>query len=106
MTPSGVLKLAREKGVKIVDLRFIDMPGLWQHFSIPVGELNEDLFKEGIGFDASSIRGFQAIHESGTLPMPGPATAQPDPFTTVAALGLLCGEPDPGARACSDRDPR
>ena len=64
MTPSDVLKLAREKGAKIVDLRFIDMPGLWQHFSIPARELTESLFKEGIGFDGSSIRGFQTINEA------------------------------------------
>ena len=70
MTPSDVLKLAKEKGAKIVDLRFIDMPGLWQHFSIPVAELTEELFSEGIGFDGSSIRGFQAINESDMLLFP------------------------------------
>ncbi len=72
MTSSDVLKLAKEKGVKIVDLRFIDMPGLWQHFSIPVAELTEELFKEGIGFDGSSIRGFQTINESDMLLVPDP----------------------------------
>src|SRR6185295_669686 len=95
MTPKDVLKLAKEKGVKIVDLRFIDMPGLWQHFSIPVAELNEDLFKEGIGFDGSSIRGFQAINESDMLLMPDPTTAQLDPFTSVPTLVLICDVKDP-----------
>jgi len=59
MTPKDVLKLAKEKGAKIIDLRFIDLPGLWQHFSIPMSELREDIFEEGLGFDGSSIRGFQ-----------------------------------------------
>ena len=78
-----MLQLAKEKGAKIVDLRFIDLPGLWQHFSIPVAEISEDLFKEGIGFDGSSIRGFQAINESDMLLFPDPATALMDPFTAT-----------------------
>ena len=95
MTPSDVLKLAKEKGVAIVDLRFIDMPGLWQHFSIPVAELSEELFAEGIGFDGSSIRGFQAINESDMLLFPDPTTAQLDPFTAVPTLVLICDVKDP-----------
>ena len=75
MTPKDVLKLAKEKGVKIVDLRFIDLPGLWQHFSIPVSELSEGIFEDGLGFDGSSIRGFQTIDESDMLLIPDPATA-------------------------------
>jgi glutamine synthetase len=67
MTPKDVLKLAKEKGAKIVDLRFIDLPGLWQHFSIPVSELSEGIFEDGLGFDGSSIRGFQTIDESDML---------------------------------------
>jgi len=70
MTPKDVLKLAKEKGVKIVDLRFIDLPGLWQHFSIPMSELKEDIFEDGLGFDGSSIRGFQTIDESDMLLIP------------------------------------
>jgi len=62
MTPSEVVALAKENDIKIVDLKFMDLPGMWQHFSIMVGELTEDLFEEGIGFDGSSIRGFQAIN--------------------------------------------
>ena len=79
MTPKDVLKMAKEKGVKIVDLRFIDLPGLWQHFSIPVSELNEDIFEDGLNFDRSSIRGFQTIDESDMLLIPDPSTAQMDP---------------------------
>ena len=63
-TPDEVLKLAKEAGVKIVDLKFIDLPGVWQHFSIPVEDLDKDLFEHGIGFDGSSIRGYQLNHES------------------------------------------
>src|SRR5215813_11333042 len=82
MNPKDVLKLAKEKGARIVDLRFIDLPGLWQHFSIPVSELNEGIFEDGLGFDGSSIRGFQTIDESDMLLMPDATTAQMDPFTT------------------------
>ena len=106
MTPSDVLKLAKEKGVKIVDLRFIDMPGLWQHFSIPAAELSEDLFKEGIGFDGSSIRGFQAINESDMLLFPDASTAVIDPFTSVPTLVLICDVKDPITGAAYPRDPR
>jgi len=63
-TPKGVIDLSRKSGVEIVDLKFVDLPGVWQHFSIPAEALNEELFDEGIGFDGSSIRGFQQIQES------------------------------------------
>ena len=79
-TAAEVVKLAKDKGIQIVDLRFIDLPGMWQHFSIPVEDLEEDLFKEGIGFDGSSIRGFQQINESDMLLFPDPETAHVDPF--------------------------
>ncbi len=75
MTAKDVLKLAKEKGARIVDLRFIDLPGLWQHFSIPVSELNEEIFEDGLGFDGSSIRGFQTIDESDMLLIPDPNSA-------------------------------
>ncbi|CBE68115.1 Glutamine synthetase, type I, C-terminal (Glutamate--ammonia ligase I) (GSI) (fragment) [Candidatus Methylomirabilis oxygeniifera] len=79
MTPKDVIKLANEQGAKIVDFRFIDLPGLWQHFSMSGRELTEGLFADGIGFDGSSIRGFQQIHESDMLLIPDPATAMMDP---------------------------
>jgi glutamine synthetase len=106
MTPNDVLKLAKEKGALIVDLRFIDMPGLWQHFSIPVAELTTELFAEGIGFDGSSIRGFQAINESDMLLFPDPDTAQMDPFTSVPTLVLICDVKDPITGSPYGRDPR
>ncbi|HSE96399.1 MAG TPA: glutamine synthetase beta-grasp domain-containing protein, partial [Methylomirabilota bacterium] len=106
MTPKDVIKLAKEKGAKIVDLRFIDLPGLWQHFSIPVHQMTEELFSEGIGFDGSSIRGFQTIDESDMLLMPDPASAQMDPFTTVPTLVLVCNVKDPVTMEAYTRDPR
>ncbi|MCE2401140.1 type I glutamate--ammonia ligase [Candidatus Poribacteria bacterium] len=95
MTPSEVVALAKEKNIKIVDLKFMDLPGMWQHFSIMVDELSEDLFEEGIGFDGSSIRGFQAINESDMLLFPDPATALVDPVCQVPTLSITCNIKDP-----------
>ncbi|NJD67123.1 MAG: type I glutamate--ammonia ligase [candidate division NC10 bacterium] len=106
MTPKDVVKLANERGAKIVDFRFIDLPGLWQHFSMSAQELTEDLFTDGIGFDGSSIRGFQQIHESDMLLIPDPATAMMDPFAGVPTLVLICNVMDPVTRQLYSRDPR
>src|SRR5712691_10277156 len=106
MTPKDVFKLAKEKGAKIVDLRFIDVPGLWQHFSIPVGDLTDELFEEGIGFDGSSIRCFQTIDESDMLLIPDPSTAAMDPFTAVPTLVLITNVKDPVTGKSYTRDPR
>ena len=80
-TPSDVLKTLADEEVDIVDIRFCDLPGLMQHFSIPAHELSEDVFEDGLGFDGSSIRGFQEIQESDMLLIPDPDTAVIDPFT-------------------------
>src|SRR2546421_2060355 len=69
-SPADVIRKAHEAGVEVVDVRFCDLPGTWQHFSIPLKELSEDVFSEGLGFDGSSIRGFQAINESDMLLFP------------------------------------
>jgi len=106
MSVKDVIKLAKDKEAKIVDLRFIDMPGLWQHFSIPVADMTEELFADGIGFDGSSIRGFQTIDESDMLLMPDPSTAQMDPFTKVPTLVLICDVKDPVTGKEYSRDPR
>ena len=106
LVPKDVIKLAKERGAKFVDIRFIDLPGLWQHFSIPVRELTEELFADGIGFDGSSIRGFQQIHESDMLLIPDPETAAMDPFTAVPTLVLICNVMDPVTRQLYTRDPR
>src|SRR5207247_2703025 len=94
-SPKDVLRLAKDQGVKIVDLRFVDMPGTWQHFSIPVEELTESLFADGIGFDGSSIRGFQHIHESDMLLMPDATSVFIDPVLEVKPLDIVCDVVDP-----------
>jgi glutamine synthetase len=105
-TPKGVIQWARAQGLQIVDLKFVDLPGLWQHFSVPITELNEALFSDGIGFDGSSIRGFQKIHESDMLLIPDPSTAVADPACTVPTLSLICNVIDPVTREPYTRDPR
>jgi len=106
VTPKEVLALCREKDVKAVDLRFMDFPGLWQHFTIPVGALDEDVFESGLGFDGSSIRGWQAINESDMLVIPQPETAVLDPFTELTTLSMICNIQDPTTREDYSRDPR
>jgi glutamine synthetase len=105
-TPDDVKKLAKESGAKIVDLRFIDLPGMWQHFSIPVEDLDEDLFTEGIGFDGSSIRGFQQIHESDMLLIADAETAVMDPVLSIPTMNIICNVFDPLTRKPYSRDPR
>src|SRR5918996_905463 len=106
MKPQDVLALCREKNVKAVDLRFMDFPGLWQHFTIPTNKLDEDVFENGLGFDGSSIRGWQAINESDMLVVPQPETAFLDPFTTIPTLVMICNIQDPITREDYSRDPR
>ncbi|MHB1416865.1 MAG: glutamine synthetase beta-grasp domain-containing protein, partial [Chloroflexota bacterium] len=100
------LQLVDERGLKIVDFKFIDLPGTWQHFSIPARELSADMFAEGLGFDGSSIRGFQPIHESDMLLMPDAATAIVDPVTKVPTLSVICDVKDPITGEPYSRDPR
>src|SRR5919108_3263222 len=104
-SPADVLKLARDEEVEIVDLRFCDVPGLMQHFSMAPEELTEDGFKDGYGFDGSSIRGFQEIQESDMLLLPDPTTAFMDPFTAAKTLTLFCFVKDPVTGAMYSRDP-
>ncbi len=106
MKPKEVLALCREKDVKAVDMRFMDFPGLWQHFTIPVSKLEEDVFENGLGFDGSSIRGWQAINESDMLVVPQPETAFLDPFTELPTLVMICNIQDPITREDYTRDPR
>ncbi len=106
MTPKEVLALCREKDVKAVDMRFMDFPGLWQHFTIPVAKLDEDVFEDGLGFDGSSIRGWRAINESDMLVVPQPETAVIDPFTELTTLSMICNIQDPITREDYSRDPR
>ena len=106
MTPKEVLALCREKDVKSIDLKFMDFPGLWQHFTIPVDQLNEDVFEDGLGFDGSSIRGWQKINESDMLVVPQPETAFIDPFCAIKTLSMICNISDPVTREDYSRDPR
>jgi len=103
-TVAEVLKMGKD--VKMVDVRFIDMPGTWQHFTIPVHRLSEDLFTDGLPFDGSSIRGFQEIHESDMLLIPDPDTAFIDPVANIPTLVLICDVHDPITLESYERDPR
>ncbi|TWT32415.1 Glutamine synthetase [Posidoniimonas corsicana] len=106
MSPQEVLAMCRERDVKAIDFRFMDFPGLWQHFTIPAGKLDEAVFEDGLGFDGSSIRGWQAINESDMLLVPEPASAWIDPFTELPTLCMICNVQDPITREDYSRDPR
>jgi glutamine synthetase len=109
MTPEEVLAFAEEKGVKIVDFKFVDLPGTWQHFSVPLNQLEVETFVEGKAFDGSSLRGFQSINESDMLIVPDASTAFLDPFTAVPTLSLVCDIVHPGPKGAKkpySRDPR
>ncbi|MBI3972644.1 MAG: type I glutamate--ammonia ligase [Chloroflexi bacterium] len=105
-TPKGVIQWARAEGLQMVDLKFIDLPGLWQHFTVPINELKESVFVEGFGFDGSSIRGWQKINESDMLVVPDPTTALVDPVCKVPTLSLICDIVDPVTKQRYTRDPR
>jgi len=106
MTPAEVLKFAKENDVKMVDLKFTDFVGTWQHFSVPLSELDEKSIVEGFGFDGSSIRGWQAINESDMLVVPDPTTATIDPMIETPTLSLICNIVDPITREKYEKDPR
>lgn len=104
--PDDVVRAIKEHEISIVDIRFTDLPGTWQHFSVPSQVVDLDVFEEGLGFDGSSIRGFQAIEESDMLVIPDPTTAVLDPFTSVPTLMLTCNIRDPITGDSYSRDPR
>jgi glutamine synthetase len=105
-TAKDVVNVIKKEGVEVVDLRFMDFPGLWQHFSIPAREVEEGTFEQGVGFDGSSIRGWQAINESDMLVKPVPETAFIDPFFKAKTLVLICNICDPVTGEDYTRDPR
>ena len=105
-TPQTVLAMARQQGAQMVDFKFVDSPGTWQHFSIPASALEADMFSDGLGFDGSSIRGWKSIHESDMLVIPDPSTAFMDPFTELPTLSVICDIVDPITREDYGRDPR
>src|SRR6266550_8466202 len=105
-TAKEVLALAKDRGAVMVDLKFMDLVGLWQHFTVPLHELTEGIFEEGLGFDGSSIRGWAEIHQSDMLVMPDPTTAVMDPFMKDPTLSLICNIFDPITKEPYARDPR
>lgn len=106
MTPREVLALIRQREVTAVDLRFMDFPGVWQHFAVPADSLTEETFEEGLGFDGSSVVGWRAINEADLLVVPQPETALIDPFAARPTLTMICNIHDPITRQDYTRDPR
>jgi glutamine synthetase len=106
MKPSEVIAFAKEHGAKMLDLKFLDFPGLWQHTTLPIHRLDESFFEDGAGFDGSSIRGWQPIHASDMLLIPDPTTARMDPFPKEPTLSLICNIVEPITREPYTRDPR
>ena len=106
MTAKEVLELAKKNKAVMVDLKFVDFPGTWQHFTIPIEELTDNVFTEGSGFDGSSIRGWQAINNSDMMVVPDPTTAVMDPFTSAPTISMICNVVDPITRENYSRDPR
>src|SRR2546421_6708725 len=105
-TAEDVLKTIKDEKVQMIDLRFTDLPGIWQHFSVPPSAIDADSLEEGIGFDGSSIRGFQEIQESDMLVIPDPTTAFLDPFAEAPTLVLICNIRDPVTGQSYSRDVR
>lgn len=105
-TPKSVIELAKKNGAKMVDIKFVDTFGTWQHFTCPIRELTEEVFEEGLGFDGSSIRGWKSIEASDMLALPDPATAFMDPFCAVPTLSLTCTIAETGTHESYLRDPR
>ncbi|MDP9405027.1 MAG: type I glutamate--ammonia ligase [Actinomycetota bacterium] len=105
-SPDDVLRQVTDDGIEFVDFRFCDLPGLMQHFSVPASQLTEEVFRDGVGFDGSSIRGFQEIQESDMILVPDPSTSVVDPFRRHRTLNLNCFVNDPLTGESYSRDPR
>ena len=101
-----LLEGIKKEGVEYVDIRFCDLPGVMQHFSIPASAFTEDVFEEGLAFDGSSVRGFQSIDESDMMLLPDPATARIDPFRKAKTMNVTFFVHDPFTREAYSRDPR
>ncbi len=105
MTYENLLKICKKENIKIIDLKFCDLPGAWQHFSIPIEELNKNIFKEGLGFDGSSIRGFKEIQESDMLLLPDINTFWIDPFSKIKTGSFICDIYEPQGKRF-EKDPK
>ena len=106
MTPQEAIDFAHKYGAKMVDFKFTDLLGTWQHLTVPVSQLKAPVFEEGLGFDGSSIRGWRSINESDMVIMPDSTTAKMDPFTEVPTVSFVCDIVMPGTNTPYDRDPR
>ena len=106
LTPTDAIQLAKDNNIQIVDLKFTDLPGTLQHFSVPLSQLDENSFVEGLGFDGSSIRGFQPINESDMMLVPDATTAVVDSVLKVPTLSFVCDVRDPITEGPYSRDPR
>src|SRR5919197_609334 len=93
-TPSDVSKMIKDSNVKLIDFKFTDLLGTWQHFTTTLSEYSDDIFTEGLGFDGSSIRGWKVINASDMLVVPDPVTAMVDPFTERPTLSMICNSAD------------
>ncbi|MBV8082556.1 MAG: glutamine synthetase beta-grasp domain-containing protein, partial [Candidatus Eremiobacteraeota bacterium] len=100
------LDFIKKHGAKIVDFKFIDVPGMWQHTSVPADQVDDSTFEHGIGFDGSSIRGFQEIQESDMVLLPDPESVRLDTFCAIPTVSFICDVFDPRKQALYDRDPR
>jgi glutamine synthetase len=105
-TPQEVIEYANKRGLMIVDYKFTDLFGRWHHFSMPIHQLTDDIFEEGLGFDGSSIRAFQDIHQSDMILFPDPNTAVVDPALEIPTLSLTCNIYDPVTTEPYNKDPR
>ncbi len=106
MEPTDVIEMATENGVKVVDIRYMDFIGTWQHFSMPMGEFTESVFEDGLGFDGSSMRAWQNIDNSDMIVIPEPDTARMDPFFKIPTLAVIGNIHDPITQEAYSRDPR
>ena len=106
MTPKEAIKFMKDQKAVAIDFKFNDFLGIWQHFTVPPSEMEEAVFDEGLGFDGSSIRGWQPIHASDMLVVPDPTTAVMDPFCEQPTLSLICNIVDPITKEDYSRDPR
>src|SRR5258706_752291 len=105
-TAKSAIELGKKGGAKMVDVKFVDTFGTWQHFSVPMAELTVDVFADGFGFDGSSIRGWKSIEASDMLAMPDPSSAFIDPFCAAPTLSVTCTISETGTKEAYNRDPR
>jgi len=106
MTPKDFFDFAKKHNAKMVDLKFVDLLGTWQHCSYPVDTWDEDIFEDGLGFDGSSIRGWQGIHQSDMIAIPQPETVKIDPFFNEPTVSVIADIYDPITKEPYSRDPR